>query len=71
MILQAEASEHHLILGAVLMLVGKIVWDWLSSRKSTTRNGQESFERMAMMEILRDLQERQKKMWEHLLEKEK
>ena len=68
-----ENGEHHLVFGAVLVLLGRIVWDWLQSRK---RNGngdcKDSYNLTCQAthvdEVLRDIQDRQKKMWEMLIE---
>ena len=59
-----ERDEHHLILAGVVGLIFKILWDWLINRgKAKQSNGH-----MARIEfVLSEMNERQKKMWEHLL----
>jgi hypothetical protein len=52
---------HYLILYAALGLLGKVVWDWLANRRA---NGRET----EMSSVLKDMQDRQKKMWEFMLE---
>lgn len=60
---------HLAILGAVLTLLGKIVWDWLVNRgqKKNGEHLERRFDHINM--ILAELNERQKKLWEHILQK--
>jgi predicted kinase len=55
-----EADEHHLIAIAVLGLLGKIVWDWLAKR----RNGHSDAKMDLMYQLLMDMDDRQKKIWD-------
>jgi len=66
---------HYLILYAVVSLafglLGKIVWDWLTNRNQKKENGHlerrlDKVDKIAV--LIEDMQERQKKMWEHMLE---
>ena len=58
----------------VAILIGKIIWDWLSRRKQEEENGHQDamLERLEISQtkvetILIRMDDRQAKMWEHML----
>lgn len=61
------ADEHHLILAGIIALIGKVLWDWLLNRNTNGKTDACSERMITAIEILRDMQERQRKIWDSLL----
>lgn len=64
---ESESSEHHAILVAVLALIGKVIWDWLTSGRSKQTKDDVS----ELRTLLHEMNDRQKKMWEYMLGRHK
>jgi len=66
-VFESESSEHHAILVAVLALIGKVIWDWLTSGRSKQTKDDVS----ELRTLLHEMNDRQKKMWEYMLGRHK